>query len=150
MAFERNLWQWLRAGLTPLIAQGRLHICRVENTVGAGYPDVEGCLDGRTFHLELKGADRPRRPTTPITVRIRRAQVLWLRKRWAVGGACFLLLRVGQGRQVRRYMVRGDWASRIERIPETELEELSLISIDQKPQGIIERASLIRKGVRAK
>lgn len=127
MSFEANLWKWLREQARPLIAAKKLHICRVENWVTPGYPDVEGCLSGRGFHLELKGTLRPARPATRVTTKFQPGQKPWLKRRWAAGGSCFVLLRVGVGREVKRYLFRGDQLSTVGEVPESELNRISLI-----------------------
>jgi len=104
---EQNLWKWLKRESQPLVAIGDLHMCRVENSVGLGYPDVEGCYNGCGFNVELKAVARPKRKTTKIKVRFEEEQIPWLRKRWNVGGSCWVLLRVGSGRSARHYLIPG-------------------------------------------
>jgi len=122
---EQNLWKWFRNEVKPLIAAGDLHICRIENLVGSGYPDVEGCYIGRAFHLELKAAPRPKRPTTAIKVIFQPRQVPWLRKRWSVGGNCWVLLRIGSGRDAVHYLVPGRDAHKMIGATEEEIAALS-------------------------
>lgn len=145
MAYERNLWMWLREQAKPMLAAKRLHLCRVENSVGPGYPDVEGCLDGHNFHLELKGALRPANPKSPIGMTWQPNQKPWLKKRWSVGGSCFALIRVGKGREIRRYMVRGDQVGELGILTEPELDELSLVHNDVGGCEIISCAAKIRE-----
>jgi hypothetical protein len=128
MAFERNLAAWLRNGTKTLAAQRRLHMCRVENSAGAGYPDIEGCFDGHCFHLELKGALRPARPETPVRVKFQPAQKPWLMRRWEAGGSCFVLLRVGSGKSTARFLIPGNRLDLVGETPEAELRELSIVS----------------------
>ena len=142
MPFERNLWDWLRSGLSEYIADRRLHICRVENSVMTGYPDVEGCFRGRSFHIELKGALRPARRDSPVNIDIDRAQVLWLKRRWDAGGSCFVLLRVGQGQEILRYLVLGSHAGSLEGgLKEETIRGMSIVAPDSGQARIIERAA---------
>lgn len=145
MPYERNLWERLREQSKHLLASKRLHLCRVENTVLPGYPDVEGCLDGKSFHIELKGALRPAGQETPIRVKWQPGQKPWLNRRWSVGGACFLLLRVGRGREIRLYMIRGDQVNEVGEVPESKLDELSLIHHDADGDEILNCAAKIRE-----
>jgi hypothetical protein len=144
MPYESNLWNWLREGVKPLLAEKRLHICRVENSVGFGYPDIEGCLDGRGFHLELKGCNRPANPETPIRIKWQPGQKPWLKKRWGVGGSCFVLIRVGSRSQLKRYMIRGDQVEKLGKAPESRLAKLSVINPTTTPCEIVVYAATIR------
>jgi hypothetical protein len=115
-ALEKNLWRWLagsRKALADRVTGGRLHLCRVENSAAVGYPDVEGCYNGRSFHIELKTAERPTRPSTRLDANLSRAQALWLDRRWRVGGSCFVLLQVDSGPRAARYLIPGDLAERL-------------------------------------
>lgn len=106
MSNEAALWKWLRDGSRHLSKS--LHLCRVENIVMEGYPDVEGCFSGFNFHIELKSSPLPKRESTLITIKISTEQIMWLNKRWRVGGNCFVLLRVGTHRNITRYLIPGD------------------------------------------
>lgn len=150
MPYEKNLWAWLHSGIKPLIATRKLHICRIENQVSVGYPDVEGCLQGKSFHIELKGCLRPANPGTPIDTGLGPAQALWLKRRWDAGGSSFVLLRVGTGRTIKRYMVRGDRSQLLVdgftcRVTESDLLELSIINADAEAMQIIEKAAKYRQ-----
>lgn len=144
MAYESNLASWLRQQVKPLLAAKRLHLCRVENLVLPGYPDIEGCLDGKAFHIELKGTLRPKNPGTPIRVKWQPGQKPWLKKRWSVGGSCFVLIRVGKGHYIRRYLIRGDQVGEVGKVPESRLDELSLVHNDVSGCELIGCAAHIR------
>ncbi len=106
MSHEAALWKWLRNGSKHL--SKHLHICRVENSIMKGYPDVEGCYSGMNFHIELKSSPLPKRKSTLITIDISDEQIRWLNKRWRIGGSCFVLLRVGTHRNITRYLIPGN------------------------------------------
>lgn len=145
MPFEKNLSNWLMAGARSLIAEKRLHLCRVENSAIPGYPDIEGCLDWRTFHIELKGAIRPARPRTPVRVKFQPRQKPWLNRRWAVGGSCFVLLRVGVGRDIRRYLICGnDDVEMVGGVSEDTLEQISIVQSQASGADIIRAAAFWR------
>jgi hypothetical protein len=101
---EVRLWEFLRDGLKG--TEG-LHMRRVENQVGVGDPDVDGCYQGCYFEIELKGTNRPAHASTPIDLGIRKSQVIWHRKRTRCGGNNWLYIRIGVGAGVRRYLVPG-------------------------------------------
>jgi hypothetical protein len=114
MAKESGTWLWLKKA--RLIFRASLHMHRIENSVMAGMPDVEGFLeDGGQFWLELKAEERPKRPTTPVRFAMKKrvAQVEWLKKRWAIGGKAFLLLQVGTGAERKIYLVPGKFSEEV-------------------------------------
>ena len=121
-----------RTGIRQLKDLGfEAHFCRIENTVGTGNPDVEGCLHGTTMSLELKSCDRPARATTPIRMRsnpkTRAAQSEWHRERAKAG--CkhhFILIQVGEAQTARLYLIPGHRYDEIE-VPEAELERMSVL-----------------------
>lgn len=120
-------------------------MCRVENLVGSGFPDVEGCFDGNSFYVELKGALRPARPNTPVRVKWQPGQKPWLSRRWAAGGSAFVLLRVGIGAGISRYLFRGDQLDLVGRVPESDLIEISLVSLSATGPDIVACAAKWRK-----
>lgn len=82
---------------------------RVENLLEEGWPDVEGCLEGKSFHIELKSAKRPKRETTRVLAPddIRPRQPPWLKARWMAGGNAFWLVQVGERHRACRYLLPG-------------------------------------------
>ena len=137
MSREQNLWKWLKKGGRHFEKTGRLHMCRIENLVGSGYPDVEGCLDTCQFHIELKAVARPKRESTPIRVNFQPRQIPWLRKRWDAGGNCWVLLRVGERQNAKHYLIPGDKAHKIVKIEESELEGLSTVPPEESANFIL-------------
>jgi len=137
VAREVRLWEWLRYGLRGV--EG-LHMRRVENLVGDGDPDVDGCWRGRYFELELKGCDRPAKDGR-LDFDVRQSQVVWHRRRWRCGGNVWLYVRVGKGRDVRRYLVPGGLTGRVkEGVTEAELAAMSLLPPDHRPADLLGRA----------
>jgi len=120
---ENSLWKWLKAtadGMRP-----HMHLGRVENSVEEGYPDVEGCYNGFSFHIELKVADRPARKSTPIRTQspVKQTQVDWLRERREASGRAWILIQVGTGRSARRYLLDGLRAGQVAKgLTELDLE----------------------------
>jgi hypothetical protein len=109
MAREKALWQRMKDGATLLtLRRHRVHLKRIENSVGSGHPDVEGCIDGRQVWIELKSEDRPARQTTPLSPAYRHSQRLWHKERCAAGCTHnWILLQIGEGRGARLYLVPG-------------------------------------------
>lgn len=134
MAREVRLWEWLRDGLRGV--EG-LHMRRVENLVSEGDPDVDGCWKGRYFELELKGCDRPTRGGL-LDFDVRQSQVVWHRRRWKCGGNVWLYVRVGKGRDVRRYLVPGSKTALVkDGVTEEALAALSVLPPDHGPVGLL-------------
>jgi len=123
---ETSLWDWLKKA--KLHFRKKLQIGRMENSVGAGMPDVEGCLEGHpAFWIELKVADLPARIGTPVRVKFQPKQVPWIEKRCSLGGKAFILLQVGSGRETYRLLIPGQHAAQVEAgLTMLELQGLSL------------------------
>ena len=103
---ETELWKWLRAGVARLQhSDCRAHVCRIETSTLVGYPDVEGCIDGRSFHIELKTVARPKRETTRISPGLSAPQGVWANARANAGGRVFMLLQVGSASEAHRYLI---------------------------------------------
>lgn len=112
MARESSLWKWLSNA--RLVLRERVDLRRVEDSMGAGFPDVDGRLvtDGESFgfKLELKSEVRPAKETTPIRFKVqkRQAQIEFMRRRYAMGEAAYFLLQIGEASEARRYVLPGD------------------------------------------
>lgn len=128
MALESALWKRVKAASTHLKRCGfGVHLKRIENSVGSGHPDVEGCIDGAQIWLELKSEARPKRITTSIRFKVRPSQDIWLQERVRAGcRSCFALLQVGDGAASKLYLVPGHRYPNII-TPEPELERLSVL-----------------------
>jgi hypothetical protein len=126
MARESRLWEFLREGWKPIGLQ--LHYRRLENQVGSGDPDVDGCYLGWYFEIELKGTDRPAHPATAIDLGIRKSQVIYHRKRMRANGNHWLYVRVGIGKTLKKYLVPGRYIGELEANPPTE-QELEALAV---------------------
>ena len=129
MASERSLWTRIRDTAIPELRykKHRVDLQRLENAVGQGHPDVEGCIDGAQVWLELKSEGRPARPTTRIRPKTRESQSIWHRERTEAGSRChWVLLQVGEGRKAFLYLLPGDRYDEIA-ASEPELELLSVL-----------------------
>ena len=79
-----KLWQDVKKGLKDA------HLVRIESRVGLGIPDVNGCIDGKEFWLELmviKGN----------SLRLSKFQKAWIYERTKSGGKVFVLARPLRG-----------------------------------------------------
>lgn len=103
MAKENTLWSWLRKARQVL---RELDIERVENSVATGTPDTDGCYKCSAFKIELKRSPAPKRGEA-VTITWQKRQQPWLRRRWRAGGLAWLLLAVGEGHNIQRFLIRG-------------------------------------------
>jgi len=135
---EKNLWNSMRTALKVFGAD--LHYTRIENSVTDGFPDVETSLllSGVNYcaTFELKTAGRPVHFETPVAVKIRPGQIRWLGKRWKVRGSAWILLQVGSGHELARFLIPGNLAAEVsEGRTETWLEANSVC----KPKDPLDR-----------
>lgn len=143
MAREKALWARIRDTAIPLLLYQKhtVDLQRLENAVGQGHPDVEGCIDGAQVWIELKSEDRPVRITTMIRPKTRASQSEWHRERAKAGFRChWVLIQVGESRKARLYLIPGD---RYDDITTTEagLAELSVIPPASDMADVLLRAS---------
>lgn len=80
---ETEVWQKLKRCLA------RVHWQRIETVTSAGVPDVNGCLDGVEFWIELKVLTGTRK--LRFQHDLKPTQVAWLTKRWMNGGKTFIM-----------------------------------------------------------
>ena len=140
MTKESSLWNWL-SKVRPVYRE-KLHMTRLENLVGEGTPDVDGCLEGCQFWAELKCNKRPARAKTPIRVKFRPMQVPWLKRRVRADGRAFVLVQVGQGRAARRYLIPGEMAAKVATgLTEAELDGLAVCDPEATATEIVQTAA---------
>lgn len=137
MARENVLWKWLRRGIKDV---RELDIERVENGVARGTPDVDGCWEGVAFKIELKRVVRTAGGT--VKVKFQPLQIPWIAKRWRSGGNVWVLLAVGEGHDVSRYLVRGCDAACLADTTVDELEEISVVAANATPLDVLNAACL--------
>ena len=77
---EAKLWQDVKKALKDA------HLVRIENKVGPGIPDVNGCYKGIEFWLELK-------VIKGNSLQLSKFQKAWIYERTRVGGKVFVLAR---------------------------------------------------------
>lgn len=142
MAFESALWKRVKGASTHLKHCGfKVDLKRVENSVGSGHPDVEGCIDGVQIWIELKSEERPKRATTKIRFKVRPSQDIWLQERVRAGfRQCWVLAQVGDAAESRLYLVPGHMYPNIV-TTEAELERMSVTAPTLSPPKILLRAA---------
>jgi len=131
---EKSLWRWLSRARVD----GSIHVERVENTLSKSTPDVEASTGKGGFWIELKTAAAPARMETPVRFRFQKGQAFWLRDRWEIDRAAWLLVQVDD----RRYLLAGEYAPRVQDgVPEYLLSQLSETAPDAGPGEILRAAS---------
>lgn len=119
MSREATFWDELRTGI--LQAYPGSHLVRIENRVGAGMPDVNGCIEGVDFWAELKAIESaPKRKGIIRIPHYTQEQRLWIRKRGRAGGRVGLALKVG--RPLRYFYFH--WQACFTMVGKVNLEEL--------------------------
>lgn len=105
---ESVLWSWFKSGLPQV---GRpYHVERIENSVGSGRPDVEGCVGGVIVNIELKVAHHIRKDGTFSLPHLTNTQAYWHHRRSEAGGISWFLIRAGDGAHREHYLVHGSRA----------------------------------------
>jgi len=150
MARENVLWKWLKRG-APKVKDFQME--RVENGVASGTPDTDGCWEGDCFKIELKRS--PDRTDGSVQVKFRPLQMPWLRKYWLAGGNGWVLLAVGEGHSVKRFLIKGcdlndenfnevrrDPGAVIVEISLEDLDELSVIEPNATPLQVLQSACM--------
>lgn len=141
MTREKYLWQWLSKA--RLYYRKALHMNRVENSVGAGMPDVEGYLSGSKngqFWIELKSGARPKDRTQPVRLKVRDRQVAWHKRRRDAGQETWFLVQVGSGTKASRYLIPGKYAKALQKgLAELAMDNLGF-KVD-RPQDAIYTAA---------
>lgn len=138
---EDVLWGWLNT-VKPLFRH-ELHMTRVENAVGPGWPDVEGMWTGRQFFIELKCSPRPKNPDTNIRVKFQPKQPPWHKRRLQAGARIFVLVQVGSGQtDARRYLIDSKHLEVVKRgVTETVLSNMAMLNGRAKAFDIIINAA---------
>lgn len=103
---EKLLWKWFRNGVERVKPDA--HVQRVENALSRGVLDVEGCIDGFSFWMELKSGSKPVRETSFVRAEpLSEEQIRFIQKRHQAGGFTCLLFKVGSGWPAEYYLVPG-------------------------------------------
>lgn len=103
---------------------------RIENGLEAGTPDVNGCMWGVDFWLELKVADIPKKDPSQIVKipHFTQQQRLWIRRRGMAGGRVYVLLKLFDNPRPATFLLF-DWKTSVTYVgfvPADELRSRSL------------------------
>jgi hypothetical protein len=138
MSLEKSLWQRVRKGGVALRLLGHtVHLCRIENSVGVGNPDVNGCINGKVLDLELKSEDRPARASTAIHPKVKPSQSIWHHDRAEAGcKTAWVLIQVGDNAKAKLYLIPGSKYDDIT-APEDDLELMSVLKSPVLPMTAV-------------
>lgn len=94
---EARWWQNIRTNM--LVRGDRMD--RIENSVGSGQPDTNGCLAAEDVWIELKAPVEPKRADTPLMTSngnhpLLQSQINWFARQAQAGGIAFILMRTDQ------------------------------------------------------
>lgn len=104
---ETALWGWLRDSMQTIKVPK--HVQRIEDSTKSGTPDVEGCVEGRSFWIELKVAyEQLKAPI--VRVKTTDKQVYFALRRTGTGGLSWYLIRVGKHPHRFHYLIHGSLA----------------------------------------
>lgn len=132
MARESALWARVKAAAHLLRVAARpahkIDLQRVENAVGVGHPDVEGCINGQQIWLELKSCARPKRLGSKLAIKTRPSQEVWHRQRSAAGFRhAWVLIQVGDGARATLYLIAGCDYDKLKGATESDLRAWSWV-----------------------
>jgi hypothetical protein len=129
MAYETQLWQWLREGLLRHNPPNRsIRLERLESPITPGFPDVDYTYLGTDGKIELKTVDLPTRPQTRVMGPLRglsQDQMNWHKRHFNAGGTSFVFLRADPW----RWLVRGQIADSINEFDADQFKQHALVSI---------------------
>lgn len=91
---EARLWQSIKTRMA--LPADRFD--RIENSFGAGYPDLNATIDAEDIWIELKAPKEPKRATTALMTSngnhpLMESQINWFIRQRRAGGIAFILVR---------------------------------------------------------
>lgn len=87
-------------------------IDRIENLIGVGFPDTNGCFAGSEFWMEIKAPQEPKRGSTPLFGSNHNLSVVqrnWFLRQRRAGGRGFIYIETDR----RRLLLSGKHADAI-------------------------------------
>lgn len=76
---------------------------RIENSVGSGWPDANGCFEGIEFWIEVKEPEEPKRASTPLfgsSHKLGLEQRNWIKRQLNAGGLVYIYIDTGKNRML--------------------------------------------------
>lgn len=104
-------------------------IDRIENLVGTGFPDVNGCLrqttNGYEFWIEIKAPKEPKRASTPLfgsNHKLSQEQKNWFLRQMKANGRAFVYIET----ETKRMLIHGSKADDINEMTVSQLWEAAV------------------------
>ena len=120
---EVSAYRWLRNEVAVARLGDRLD--RLENLVGAGMPDVNGCFNGSEFWIEVKAPTEPKRASTPLfgsNHKLSQEQKNWIKRQQMANGRVHIFIATDQ----RKILIDGKHAEKINEMTLAEIIGLSM------------------------
>lgn len=105
---EKKAYKWLKDN----VMQPGDRIDRLENIVVDGMPDVNGCVLGSEFWMEIKAPTEPKRPTTPLfgsNHKLSQDQKNWILRQLKAKGNAYIFIVTDK----RRILISGKYADNL-------------------------------------
>ena len=118
---EKTAWAVFREN----IIRPTDRIDRIENYVGAGFPDANCCIEGVEFWLEFKAPEEPKRKTTPLfgsNHKLSVEQRNWILRQLQARGRAYIYIET----DMRRLLMHGKWCDEINQMTVPDLIANSL------------------------
>ena len=142
---EKTAYQRLRKNI---MRRGD-RLTRIENLVGSGIPDTNGCFEGVEFWLEIKCPREPKRPSTPLfgsNHKLTTEQENFLIDQHKAGGLGWVYIETDKGLVL---LISGEHAERINTMTLGDLLAASAFHFNTK--GADENAwTLLRGAIRGR
>ncbi len=114
---EKTAYNWLKEA----VCRGSFdRIDRFENIVGVGNLDVNACIDGAEFWIEIKAPTEPVRPSTALfgsNHKLSQDQKNWIKRQLKANGNAYIFVATDK----RKMLVHGKWADEFNEMTVSEM-----------------------------
>lgn len=114
---ESSAYKWLKDAICNSSSD---RIDRFENIVGVGNPDVNVCIDGAEFWIEIKAPKEPVKATTPLfgsNHKLSQDQKNWILRQLKANGNAYIFVATDK----RKMLVHGKHADQFNEMTVSEM-----------------------------
>lgn len=132
MMSEASAYRTLR----DAIKQPGDRLDRIENLVGSGFPDTNGCFNGIEFWMEIKAPTEPKRATTKLfgsNHKLSQDQMNWFLRQRRANGLGFVYIETDHARM----LIDGSHADRVNDLTTKQLMTIA-VWVASRPTPIAE------------